>query len=152
MQIKRKGETDSEKGRKKTKKKRERKRKRRERKRPAERRWRASAMAIQRSLPGIAERFPRPRARALRVSNPEGLTSPVSCRLMFRTSLSFPQCFQEHQLLQQFPLSVCSLSRLLALRLEPLLLSDAGSPRGLGAGGGEGETWIGHCRKGRGPP
>lgn len=62
---------------------------------------------------------------------------------MFRTSLSFPQCFQStnycNNLVFMFALSPASL----ALRLEPLLLSDAGSPRGLrveagdGVGGGD---------------
>lgn len=58
---------------------------------------------------------------------------------MFRTSLSFPQCFQStnycNNLVFMFALSPASL----ALRLEPRLLSDAGSPRGLRVGGaGEG--------------
>lgn len=58
---------------------------------------------------------------------------------MFRTSLSFPQCFQStnycNNLVFMFALSPASL----ALRLEPLLLSDAGSPRGLGGGSGWGD-------------
>lgn len=71
---------------------------------------------------------------------------------MFRTSLSFPQCFQStnycNNLVFMFALSPASL----ALRLEPLPLSDAGSPRGLGGGEREGGTWIGHCRKREGSP
>ena len=54
---------------------------------------------------------------------------------MFRTSLSFPQCFQStnycNNLVFMFALSPASL----ALRLELRLLSDAGSPRGLRGGG-----------------